>query len=98
LLLGLSWGFIPCGLVYTVLMTAASTANPVSGAATMLAFGAGTLPAMLGLTAAAPALSAFLEDRTVRRLIGFALIVLAAWTFMMVWSALSQGTVSHFHH
>jgi len=98
LLLGFCWGFIPCGLVYTVLMTAASTANPVSGAVTMLAFGAGTLPAMLGLTAAAPALSTFLEDRTVRRLIGFALVVLAIWTVVMMWGAMSQGQMNHSHH
>lgn len=97
-LLGVCWGFIPCGLVYTVLMTAASTANPVSGATTMLAFGIGTLPAMLGLTAAAPALSSFLEDRTVRRVIGFALVVLAVWTVVMMWGAITQGSVSHAHH
>ena len=98
LLLGACWGFIPCGLVYSVLMTAASTANPVSGAVTMLAFGAGTLPSMLGLTVAAPALSAFLEDRTVRRLIGFALVILAVWTLLMIWGAMTQGQMSHAHH
>ena len=98
ILLGISWGFIPCGLVYSVLMTAASTANPVSGALTMLAFGAGTLPAMLGLTAAAPALSSFLEDRTVRRVIGFALVVLALWTVLMMWAAINQGPMNHTHH
>lgn len=98
LLLGACWGFLPCGLVYTVLMTAASTANPFSGAVTMLAFGAGTLPAMLGLTAAAPALSSFLEDRTVRRLIGFALVVLAAWTLVMMWSAMQGQQMNHAHH
>jgi len=98
LLLGVCWGFIPCGLVYSVLMTAASTANPLGGALTMLAFGAGTLPSMLGLTVAAPALSAFLEDRTVRRLIGFALIVLAVWTLLMMWGSISQGTMNHAHH
>jgi sulfite exporter TauE/SafE len=97
-LLGICWGFVPCGLVYSVLMTAASTANPVSGAVTMLAFGAGTLPAMLGLTAAAPALSSFLEDRTVRRVIGFALIVLALWTVAMMWGAMTQGSMGHEHH
>ena len=98
-LLGLCWGFIPCGLVYTVLMTAASTANALGGATTMLAFGLGTLPAMLGLTAAAPALSSFLEDRTVRRLIGFALVVLALWTVAMMWGAMTQGaTMGHAHH
>lgn len=98
ILLGISWGFIPCGLVYSILMTAASTANPVSGALTMLAFGAGTLPAMLGLTAAAPALSSFLEDRTVRRVIGFALVVLALWTVLMMWAAINQGPMNHAHH
>jgi len=97
-LLGLCWGFIPCGLVYTVLMTAASTANAASGAVTMLAFGLGTLPAMLGLTAAAPALSAFLEDRTVRRVIGFALVVLAIWTVVMMWGSMMQGGMNHSHH
>ena len=98
LLLGFCWGFIPCGLVYSVLMTAASTANPVGGAITMLAFGAGTLPAMLGLTAAAPALASFLEDRTVRRVIGFALVVLAVWTVLMMWGSMTQGQMSHSHH
>jgi sulfite exporter TauE/SafE len=98
LLLGACWGFIPCGLVYSVLMTAASTANPAGGTITMLAFGAGTLPAMLGLTAAAPALASFLEDRTVRRVIGFALVVLALWTVLMMWGAINQGSMNHAHH
>ena len=97
--LGALWGLIPCGLVYSVLMTAASTANPATGALTMLAFGAGTLPAMLGLTVAAPALASFLEDRMVRRLIGFALVVLAIWTILMMWGAMSQGGgMNHAHH
>jgi len=97
--LGACWGLIPCGLVYSVLMTAASTANAMSGAFTMLAFGAGTLPAMLGLTAAAPALASFLEDRTVRRLIGFALVVLAIWTILMMWGAMGPaGEAGHQHH
>ena len=94
LLLGALWGLIPCGLVYTILLTAASTANPLGGAATMLAFGIGTLPAMLGLTAAAPVLASFLGDRTVRRVIGFALIVLALWTLVMMWGA-DQGGMNH---
>jgi len=82
--LGVCWGFLPCGLVYTVLMTAASTAGVASGAATMLAFGVGTLPAMLGMTMAAPALSVFLGDRFVRRIVGFGLVVLALWMLLML--------------
>lgn len=98
LLLGACWGFIPCGLVYTVLMSAASTANPASGAVTMLAFGGGTLPSMLGLTVAAPALSTFLEDQTVRKVIGFALIILALWTIAMMWAGLHGQPTNHAHH
>jgi len=97
LTLGACWGLLPCGLVYTVLLTAASTGSQAGGAVTMLAFGAGTLPAMLGLTAAAPALASFLEDRTVRRVIGFALIVLALWTILMMWGA-TQGHMAHANH
>lgn len=82
--LGLAWGFLPCGLVYTVLLTAASTGNFADGALVMLAFGAGTLPALLGMTLWAPALAALLQDRTFRRAIGVALIVLAAWSVLMM--------------
>lgn len=80
--LGICWGFLPCGLVYSVLVTAASTASALAGAGIMIAFGAGTLPAMLGLTVAAPALHSFLSDRYVRRIIGFSLVVLALWMFL----------------
>lgn len=46
--LGLVWGLLPCGLVYTALLVAATAAQPWQGAAVMAAFGTGTLPAMAG--------------------------------------------------
>ena len=45
--LGLLWGWLPCGLVYSVLLIAASSADVVSGASIMIAFGLGTMPAMI---------------------------------------------------
>ncbi len=87
-MLGLCWGFLPCGLVYTLLLTAASTANAATGASVMLAFGLGTLPSMLGLTLAAPALATVLKDRDFRRFIGLSLVLLAAW---MLFSTYSMG-------
>jgi sulfite exporter TauE/SafE len=89
--LGLCWGFLPCGLVYTVLVTAASTGSTVAGASTMFAFGLGTLPSMLGLTLAAPALSVFLGDRFVRRIVGFSLLVLAGWMIMTLLASMGAG-------
>lgn len=47
LALGGLWGWVPCAMVYSVLLTAALSGSAVRGAAVMLAFGLGTLP-MLG--------------------------------------------------
>lgn len=57
--LGLAMGFVPCGLVYTMAVKAASSANPVTGGLVMLSFGLGTFPAL----AAFGALSGFLTSR-----------------------------------
>ena len=96
LALGLLWGFLPCGLVYTLLLTAASTGAVLTGAFTMLAFGLGTLPAMLGLTLAAPGLSALLADRSFRRFIGFSLVILAIW--MLATLVYPMNPAEHAHH
>lgn len=45
--LGVLWGFLPCGLVYSVLTTALLTGSPARGAGMMLAFGLGTLPNLM---------------------------------------------------
>ena len=52
--LGLIWGWLPCGLVYGALLLALTTADPVGGGLVMIAFGLGTMPAMIlsGLSAA----------------------------------------------
>ncbi|HRK57094.1 MAG TPA: sulfite exporter TauE/SafE family protein [Burkholderiaceae bacterium] len=49
---GLIWGWIPCGMVYSALPLALVAGSAAGGASTMLAFGLGTLPAMLTLDVA----------------------------------------------
>jgi sulfite exporter TauE/SafE len=46
-LLGMIWGWLPCGFVYSMLALAAAQGSAVSGALLMTAFGCGTLPGML---------------------------------------------------
>lgn len=46
-LAGLFTGLLPCGLLYGMLALAASTSDLVRGLVTMVAFGAGTVPAMV---------------------------------------------------
>lgn len=48
-LLGLTWGLIPCGFLYAAQIKAAAAGSFWNGAATMLAFGVGTLPSMVGI-------------------------------------------------
>jgi sulfite exporter TauE/SafE len=45
--LGLLWGWLPCGLVYSALATALSAGSPGQGALLMLVFGLGPLPNLL---------------------------------------------------
>lgn len=97
LLLGLCWGLLPCGLVYSVLLTASAAGSPVSGAAVMLAFGAGTLPSMLGMSLAAPALAALLSDKWTKKLMGAALILLAVLSVSLMVVKM-QGQAEHRHH
>jgi uncharacterized protein len=49
LALGALWGWVPCGMVYSMLLTAMLTGSALSGASVMLAFGLGTLPMLLTL-------------------------------------------------
>ena len=45
--LGMLWGWLPCGMVYSVLAIAMLTGSATRGAATLLAFGLGTLPNLM---------------------------------------------------
>lgn len=45
--LGMVWGWLPCGMVYAVLLLALGSGDAVQGGIVMLAFGLGTLPNML---------------------------------------------------
>jgi len=47
--IGVLWGWMPCGFVYTVLLLALASFDPWRSAAAMVAFGLGTLPAMLAV-------------------------------------------------
>jgi sulfite exporter TauE/SafE len=51
LFFGALWGWLPCGLVYSALSLSLLTGSAWRGALTMLAFGAGTLPALVAIGA-----------------------------------------------
>jgi sulfite exporter TauE/SafE len=73
--LGLLWGWLPCGMVYSVLLTAMLSGSAGNGAAVMLAFGLGTLPMLTGLGLLGAHLQSALQKKPVRVACG--LLVLA---------------------
>jgi uncharacterized protein len=93
LLLGLLWGWLPCGLVYSMLMFAALSGHPGQGAAIMVAFGLGTMPAMLTSGAFAIQLGQWIRQRGTRQLGGVLLLLFGCW---IAWSALPSR--QHDHH
>ncbi len=82
LALGAVWGLIPCGLVYSVMLVAAARAAPLPAAATMLAYGVGTLPALMGLTLAAAPLAGLLARTGARRTAAALILCAATWTLL----------------
>lgn len=58
ILLGITWGCMPCGFLYAAQIKAAETGDAWLGGSTMLAFGLGTLPVMIGVGMSAALVSA----------------------------------------
>ncbi|MBI6918876.1 MULTISPECIES: sulfite exporter TauE/SafE family protein [Pseudomonas] len=80
LLLGALWGWLPCGLVYSTLLWAASQGNAGYSAALMLAFGLGTWPVLLATGLAAERVNALLRRRSVRVAGGVLVMLFGVWT------------------
>ena len=93
LALGLLWGWLPCGLVYSTLILASANANPLESASVMLAFGLGTLPAMLTTGLLAAQLNNFIRHKQVRNFAAIMMIGMGLW---IIWGN-SQHLLGHNH-
>ncbi len=91
---GFIWGALPCGLVYSAVALAATTANPISGAAIMFAFWLGTLPALLVIGESAQRLSRLKSNLTFRRIAGIIVILVGLAALL----PMGQKSNKHNHH
>lgn len=80
LVLGALWGWLPCGLVYSTLLWAASQGNALNSAALMLAFGMGTLPVLMATGLAAERVTALLRRQGIRMAGGVLVMLFGLWT------------------
>ncbi len=95
--LGLLWGLLPCGLVYSVLLVAATSTRVADGALVMLAFGLGTTPAMLLTGLGAARLSQLMQRKRTRLGAGLLIVLLGILTVALpVLGAISADS-SHSH-
>ncbi len=79
LLAGMVWGWLPCGLVYSILVAALASGSATSGAALMLAFGLGTLPNLLGMALFAQHIQPFVQRPAVRKAAGLMVAGFGVW-------------------
>jgi len=77
--LGLVWGFLPCGMVYSVLSMTLLTGSALRGASLMLAFGAGTLPNLLLAGYLLRRFRGVVQGRTVRFASGLLVAGFGVW-------------------
>ena len=81
---GAVWGWVPCGLVYSMLALALASGGAIDGALVMLAFGLGTLPNLLAAGLAARKVLALRQRPWIRQSAGALIIVLAIVGFVRV--------------
>jgi sulfite exporter TauE/SafE len=82
LVLGAVWGLMPCGLVYSLLVFAALSGGAAAGALTMLAFAAGTLPALLAGHLLLAQIGRFTAARALHGVAGLLLFVFGLVTLL----------------
>jgi sulfite exporter TauE/SafE len=96
--LGAIWGFLPCGLVYAMLVTAMATGSPALGAAVLVAFGLGTLPNLLAVGLWLSRFRAIVRAPRARLVAGAAVCMFGLYGLVLFGQGLASGGNPHAHH
>jgi sulfite exporter TauE/SafE len=86
--LGALWGWLPCGLVYSTLTWALASGSMVTGATIMLAFGLGTLPALLTISLGINSIKTLLVNTVFRKTMAISLICYGIYSFIVAYQLL----------
>lgn len=76
--LGLIWGWLPCGLVYSTLTWSLASGSASSGALIMLGFGLGTLPALIAMSFSVELIKKLITNLLFRKAIGALMVMIGA--------------------
>ena len=93
LAMGGLWGWLPCGRVYSVLLTAMLSGSALSGASVMFAFGLGTLPMLLSIGLLGAPLRNWIARRAVRVACGLVVLGFGVLGLVRAASGVSHGWI-----
>ncbi|MCP5087800.1 MAG: sulfite exporter TauE/SafE family protein [Rhodobacteraceae bacterium] len=89
--LGLIWGWLPCGLVYSALALAMASASALGGSLIMAAFGLGTLPALLSFGVFSGVVSKWVRHPLLRQAAGMAIVLFGVYSCVLALQGHSHG-------
>ncbi|MBL4614493.1 MAG: sulfite exporter TauE/SafE family protein [Magnetovibrio sp.] len=92
--LGLVWGWLPCGLVYSALALAMISASAERGAMMMLGFGLGTLPMLLVMGKASHHIAKIVRSPIMRQVAGVSVMLFGIYTGVTSLSGSHQHAAS----
>lgn len=84
---GMLWGLIPCGLLYAMLVIAATTADVMRGASFMLFFGLGTVLPLFFSQLAVRKITSQVQSGWMRHAAGGFVMVLGLWVLLAPYGA-----------
>ena len=90
---GMAWGWLPCGLVYVVLLMTVTAGSAMQGALMMGAFGLGTLPSMLSAGVMVSWVRKLAQSKNIRQLVGLILVASAIASLFI-----NAAGEHHLHH
>lgn len=93
---GAIWGWLPCGLVYSMLVTASVSGSATNGALWMLAFGLGTLPALWITSLASVGSAQVMKKLWVRRTAGIIIMAFGLWGILRITGLASYAGLDAF--
>ncbi|MDH5408686.1 MAG: sulfite exporter TauE/SafE family protein [Gammaproteobacteria bacterium] len=88
-ILGMLWGWLPCGLVYSILIMTLMSGDALSGALLMFSFGIGTLPNLLAMGIFAAVIQKFVQQFWVQQIAGGLVIIFGLYTLWQAVESLS---------
>lgn len=93
---GTVWGWLPCGLVYSMVLWAVSAGgSALDSAAVMFAFGLGTMPTVVLAGVLVNRVARFARQPWVRRTVGLTILMFAVFGQGMGWIQQLHSVVAH---